>query len=201
MTRLGRCLALLGLAAAQCGAATPVTPNRSDRHAWQAAAQYLQLSPAQWQQMLAARSIHDRAMAALAQQAGKLVSPRDAAAKAQLCQRSKLQMGVLRDELHKLMSAQQLALLDQLEQAFALMPLVESAQAAGLIADRLDAPPVGLPQQQVVTASTWQRATPRALPGCPAHETHIRPGMIDSHTAQPGPVPAASQAAASLASP
>lgn len=175
---LQKCLALALFIAMLSSAAQTPAP-RAAQHGWREAAAFLMLSNEQWAQLRVARAEHDQQMAQLASQARQLHERKDEHGLRQLCQRSRLLASSFRDKLRPTFTPQQLERLAQLEQAFTLMPIVQSAQSAGLIADRLLTSPEGLPQQQVELEVSWQRVTPPALPGCPAQEMVVRPGTVD----------------------
>jgi hypothetical protein len=176
-------LARAAFAALAClcvAAALAQVPPRSEQHRWREAAAFLQLTPQQWEQLREARANHDRQMNELAGQARVMQTRKDEAGLQQLCLRSKALANAFRDKLRPMFTPAQLQQLAQLEGAFALMPIVQSAQSAGLIADRLTTAPEGLPQEQVVVEASWHRVVPVALPGCPVQATEVRSGVVDT---------------------
>jgi hypothetical protein len=143
-------------------------PNRAERLFGRDAAAYLGLDVQQQQRARALWAEHLAQMRQLAEQARKLDAARGpAAAKAALCQQSQAAVARSQEQSRGLLAAPQLAKLAQLEQAYALMPIIESAQAAGWMSDTLAVPPRGMPDGQVETPTTWRRAVPVSLPGCP----------------------------------
>lgn len=62
----------------------------------------------------------------------------------------------------------QLVKLAALEQAYALMPIVESAQRVNLLSSVLAGPPAGMPDGGVEVQFSYVRSAAIALPGCPA---------------------------------
>lgn len=154
-------------------AATPAAPGRSERLAWQAATEFLTLTPAQLGQLASTKRARDQALLGLAQQAQRSTLARDAKALASICEQARSIDGQRRSELRTLLAPVQLDRLQLLEQAMSLLPAVESAQAAGLLADSVGVPPLGLPQGQVESAYRWQRVPAPPLPGCAA--STVRP--------------------------
>ena len=165
-------------------AATTSAPARSERLAWQAAIEFLPLTPAQLGQLAIAKRTRDRALLGLAPQAQRLTPARDATALASICEQARTIDGQHRSELRTLLAPAQLERLQLLEQAMSLLPAVESAQAAGLLADSVGVPPIGLPQGQVESAYRWQRVPAPPLPGCAA--STVRPEVGIRHD---GPQP------------
>ena len=153
---------------------------RSEQHRWREVAAFLQLTPQQWEHLREVRSNHDRQMNELADQARTLQTRKDEAGLLQLCLRSKALANDLRDKLRPMFTPPQLQQLAQLEQAFALMPIVQSAQSAGLVADRLSTAPEGLPQEQVAVEASWRRVVPVPLPGCTMQASEVRSGVVDN---------------------
>lgn len=163
----------------------PSPPSRGVAHAWREAADYLQLSGEQRSQLGRVRGEHEQQMAGLVRRDRDLRGKRDQQGLQQLCAESRQAHEGLQGRLRALLSAPQLERLAVLEQAFSLMPIVESAQAAGLVSDRLSTAPAGLPQQQVSVDVSFVRAAPAALPGCPAVQQEVRPGMVDGRVDRP----------------
>lgn len=76
----------------------------------------------------------------------------------------------------RLLSAAQQARLATLEEAYSLMPVIESAQRLNLMKRQLTGPPAPLPQGSVEMDYAYVRVTPRPLPGCSAGPQTLRPG-------------------------
>lgn len=95
------------------------------------------------------------------------------------CQRALARVAQHRQQALAGLSETQRQQLAQLEQALALMPLVEAAQSAGLVADRLWLPPVGMPAGSVEVEQAWQRVSAPALPGCQDTRVHRELGLPD----------------------
>ncbi len=151
--------------------ATPATPP-----AWREAAQHLDLSPDQSRRMAVALQPWN---AHLARHAGNPEATT-------LCERSRQLEREARDSARALLTPAQLSRLAQLEQAFLLMPVVESAQNALLLSATLRAPPLGLPQGQADQMIRYQRSAPMPLPGCPAQREEPAAGQqIDRPSQQP----------------
>ena len=149
-------------------------PNRAERLLGRDAAAYLELDTQQQQRAQALQLEHQGQMKRLAEQARKRGGePASAAAMAALCQQSQSAVARWQEQLRGLLAPPQLAKLAQLEQAFALMPIIESAQAAGWMSGTLAAPPRGMPGGQVESLFTWRRAALVPLPGCPAAVTAV----------------------------
>ena len=138
--------------------------SRAERLEWREAARFLDLSDAQMAQVQAARSERERGLRKLAQQAERAAGGTDAMAA--ICREAGEHEAALRGKVSALLLPSQLARLEQLRQAFQLMPLVESAQAAGLLTDSLNVAPGGLPQGSAEVAVQWQRVPAKPLPGC-----------------------------------
>ena len=156
-------------------AAAGSAPSRSERLAWQAATEFLGLTSSQRGRLADASRTRDQALLALTQQAQRLAPARDAKALAHLCEQARSIDGQHRGELRLLLAPAQLERLQLLEQAMSLLPAVESAQAAGLLAGSVAVPPLGLPAGQVESDYRWQRVPAPALPGCAASK--VRPGV------------------------
>lgn len=154
-------------------AATTPPSARSERIAWQVAIEFLSLTPAQIGQLASAKRTRDRALLGLAPQAQRLTLARDAKALASICEQARMIDGQHRSALRTVLAPAQLDRLQLLEQAMSLLPAVEAAQAAGLLADSVNVPPLGLPQGQVESAYRWQRVPALPLPGCSA--STVRP--------------------------
>jgi hypothetical protein len=71
----------------------------------------------------------------------------------------------------------QLAKLAVLEQAFALMPIVQSAQTVNLLSAVLTGPPAGLPDGTLEVEFGYVRGPVAPLPGCRAPSQVVRPGV------------------------
>lgn len=151
---------------------------RSDRAAWRDAFSFLGLSATQIEVVRSVRADHARALLALTGQAAQLVADKTAAPSdtearlMKLCQRSQAVDAAQRARLRAPLSEEQLQRLTQLEQALNLLPVIESAQAAGLIADRTRLPLVGLPSGSVEAEYSWRRVAALPLPGCPSSVLH-----------------------------
>jgi hypothetical protein len=78
------------------------------------------------------------------------------------------------------LSADQLARIQALEDALNLMPRVIEAQRAGLIPDFIQTSPIGLPAGQITVSLAFAAATPAPLPGCLAPAVQAQPGNIPS---------------------
>lgn len=128
--------------------------------------------------MRQARSDHDKRMAALAQEALRLEKQGDERGLARLCQQSRQLSTEHQAQMRRLLGDTQLQRLAQLEQAFQLMPVVLSAQAAGLLDDRLTVAPEGFRQFQVSHEVSFRSVAAKALPGCPADSTEVREGTV-----------------------
>lgn len=145
-------------------------PSRAERLAWREAARFLELSDAQMAQVQAARAEHERGLRKLAQQAER--APAGSDATAAICRQAGEREAAFRGKVSALLLPPQLARLEQLRQAFQLMPLVESAQAAGLLPDTLKVAAGALPQGSAEVAVQWQRVPARPLPGCTGTVVH-----------------------------
>lgn len=157
--------ALLSLLWMPAMAADP--PSRVDRLSVQAAAKFLDLTSEQVVRVQAARAEHQRRLGELAADAARAGSGRAAATTlATVCAQARESEAAFHGKVAALLSPPQVARLDQLSQAFQLMPLVESAQAAGLLPESLGVPPPGLPQGSAEVAVRWQRIPAKPLPGC-----------------------------------
>lgn len=155
------------------GAPDAQPSQRQQAQNLQALAGYLELDDAQRQSLLEQRASHQRewqplisraqALAGNAAQQGGTTS-----ALAQLCQQSQELRARQRAQARQLLNPRQLDKVALLEEAFALMPMVEAAQAAGLVANHLDVPPAGFSGGMVTVATGWLRTPAVALPGCSA---------------------------------
>ena len=142
-------------------------PSRSERLSWQAAARFLDLSSQQVVRVQAARAERERALSELRLHAKRMGTGKAAAAAmAGICRQASESEAAFHGKVAALLDAPQLARLEQLRQALYLMPLIESAQAAGLLQDTLNVPVPGLPQGSAEVAVQWQRVTAKPLPGC-----------------------------------
>jgi hypothetical protein len=144
------------------------------RHLQREVARYLDLSPTQQQQLASVNADWSVQLQALQSQAQ---SRRDTAAREALCRVSRQRQAEHQQRTRALLSAEQLARLAALEQAFLLMPVIESAQSASLMPDRLELVPAGLPDGGVVVESNYRRAAAAPLPGCPAVTQNMRPTL------------------------
>lgn len=160
--------ALLSLTLLPAMAVAP--PSRAERLAWRDAARFLELSDAQMAQVQAARAEHERGLRELAQQAERAAPGTEAMAA--ICRHAGEHEAAFRGKVSALLLPPQLAQLAQLRQAFELMPLVESAQAAGLLPDSLNVAAGALPQGSAEVAVQWQRVPARPLPGCTGTTVH-----------------------------
>jgi len=75
------------------------------------------------------------------------------------------------------LKSDQIARLQALEDALALMPRVLEAQTAGMIPDSIQTAPVGFPAGQISVALTFAATTPAQLPGCLA-TVQAQPGTV-----------------------
>jgi len=94
-----------------------------------------------------------------------------------ICRHARERRAQVLHEARAVLNPGQVAKLAQLEQAFALMPIIESAQALNLMPNSLSGPPPGMPEGTVETQFTFTRGKPDALPGCPAMAQRIYPGV------------------------
>lgn len=180
-------LAVAGVLPAPAAELSP----RSDRAAWRDAASFLDLSTTQMAAMRAAHAEYTRELQELSGQAQALGARKAAvpsvtdAANPALCQRSQALNAAYRTKVRAPLSDAQLKRLAQLEQAMELLPYIESAQAAGLIADRIKLPVVGLPLGTVEADYIWRRQAATPLPGCPASVVHREVESEDGSKTQP----------------
>ena len=180
-----RRFALLALLLAAClarttNASTADPGARSDRLAVRDMAAYLELDQRQQRDMQSqladfSRQWQDlRRLAQAAQPGSKSSSPEVplSTVAADLCRQSKALQAEQRVRLRRLLTERQVERLMRLEEAFSLLPTIESAQALGLMADDLALPPAGLPTGSVSVATSWRRVSATPLPGCSA-ETRV----------------------------
>jgi hypothetical protein len=153
------------------------SPSRAERLAWRDATDYLQLSAAQLDGMAATRSeylpIRMHWVAEAAKLAGAAAGPSGVGeALARVCSQAQAADAEFRTKLRSRLNEKQLELLGRLEQAFALMAVIESAQSAGLMTDRLGIPPAGMPTGSVAVETSWRRFGAAPLPGCDSTVVH-----------------------------
>jgi hypothetical protein len=165
------------LSALPAWAAEPA--SRSARLLWREADSFLTLSLAQRQSLQALHEAYDKRLQVLreterprAAMPGQHTAPSNA-----LCQQAGRAHADWLAASRGVLTPAQLERLAQLEAAFALLPIIESAQAAGLLDDRLLLPPRGLPEGQVAHAVSWLRVPAAALPGCPPAPTTVMPEL------------------------
>jgi hypothetical protein len=175
-------LALFLVASLACtmnpSSANPVT--RSERLAVRDIAAYLELDSRQQQALLSqladfSRKWQELTRLAQAGHTGTEGSNPDIQASTvstELCRQSQALQSAQRTQLRSLLTARQVDRLRQLEEAFSLLPTVESAQALGLMVDSLQLPPASLPTGSVTVATSWRRVAANPLPGCSA-ETRV----------------------------
>ena len=170
-----------------------VTAGVPDRLLARDAVRYLELTA---EQVTALTSIHaawleDRASAAL--RASRIeaalnvkVKARDAktdpAVRSQqhaeletICTQSQMRRQKMMVEVRALLKPAQITKLAALEQAFNLMPIVQSAQSVNLLSAALTAPPPGLPQGSVEVEFSYVRSSIVPLPGCVASRQVVHP--------------------------
>ena len=170
--RLGLGIALVAgsLAAASAWAADP--PQRRTTLLWREAATFLELTATQRQALDALQVAYSGRLQALRElQAQARAKSPDTG----LCQQATAARAEWLAGSRAVLAPAQLARLAQLEAAFALMPVIESAQAAGLLDDRVALPPRGLPDGQASQSVSWLRVPAGTLPGCPAAATTVVP--------------------------
>ncbi|PTT89807.1 hypothetical protein DBR42_07180 [Pelomonas sp. HMWF004] len=114
---------------------------------------------------------------------------RTSALSAALCQQATAARAEWLAGSRAVLTPPQLARLAQLEAAFLLMPVIESAQAAGLLDDRVALPPRGLPEGRVAQEASWLRVPAAALPGCPAAPTTVAPEVARDAPDAAAPLP------------
>lgn len=149
--------------------ATEPSP-REQRKAQRDLDNFLQLSTAQQHALQAQRVTFMQEWQALDGQARALLARTPGGVEpvglSVLCERAQALQARLRDQGRGVLDAAQADRLAQLEAAFSLMPLIEAAQAAGLMASHLDLPPAGLPGGSATVAFGWGRVPVNTLPGC-----------------------------------
>lgn len=153
------------------------TAGREDRVAARDAARFLGLSSEQVTQLLAARADYGRLLQPLAIQADQLAQPQTGQlagdrALVQVCRQARELEAAYRAKLRLLLTPPQLASLEQLDAAFRLLPIIESAQATGLLDDKLSAAPGGLPSGSISVDYSWRRVPATLLPGCSATKVY-----------------------------
>lgn len=148
-------------------------PSRAERLAWREAARFLELSNEQLVQVQAARVERDQALRELTARAATAAGGGVGAdALAHICREAQQREAAYQGKVSALLQPQQLQRLDQLRSAFRMMPLVESAQSAGLLPEALQVVPIGLPEGSAEVAVRWQRVPAAPLPGCTGTTVH-----------------------------
>lgn len=174
-------LAFLSQWLAPVHAQLPAPPAaRGSQHSGREVADYLQLSAEQRIQLSRAHSENVQQLNGLAQRAEPLRVQHDTRGLQRLCEASQRLQQAFHSHVRSMLTVSQMERLAALDQAFSLMPIVQSAQAAGLMSDRLSTSPAGFPQGQVSEEVSFVRARPAALPGCPLPAQQVRPGTVDS---------------------
>jgi hypothetical protein len=112
-----------------------------------------------------------------------------AAQKAALCTRSKQRLAHHIDQARAVLTAEQTRRLAVLQQAFDLLTVVESAQAALLLPERLSAAPAGLPDGQLSNEFVFKRQLALPLPGCPTQAQQVLPEVNGPVQNSPGAKP------------
>ncbi len=102
-----------------------------------------------------------------------------------LCVQTHERQAELMRQARLLLNGDQLTKLAALEQAFALMPIIQSAQAAHLLAPTLSVAPAGMPDGTVFAEVAFQRAAPALLPGCRPQASRVLREVESSDPAQP----------------
>lgn len=170
---------ITGTAGLAAGATEPL--SRAERQAAQALSVDLGLSADQAAAWAAQRLNHDRQLQALALRAQALgTAAGDAVARHRLCSEAVEHEASLRRQLRASLEPAQLQRLAQLEQALALMPVVEAAQRTGWLPAQVRTAPPGLPPGAVEVGVRWQRVAVAALPGC--DDTTVRREVDDGRT-------------------
>ncbi len=102
-----------------------------------------------------------------------------------VCEKSKARQQQLLQESRAILTPPQLSKLAALEEAYALMPIVQSAQAAGLMPGAMTGPPSGMPGGKLEVEFTYVRASQPPLPGCRPATQSIRSGPAPAQQGKP----------------
>ena len=152
-------------------------------------ARYLALTPEQqstlnsvngtWSMFLAEQTSRVQSMKATVQKeaGGKRDSRLDA-----ICQQSTERFAKLQLDTRAVLKPAQLGKLGVLEDAFALLPILESAQSANLLPSAMTAPPAGMPGGNIDIKFSYARVPVVALPGCEIKSQKIQPGTDNSQS-------------------
>lgn len=92
-----------------------------------------------------------------------------------ICTQSQTRRQKTMVEARALLKPAQISKLAALEQAFNLMPIVQSAQSINLLSGELTGPPAGLPQGSVDVEFGYVRSIAVPLPGCLASRGVVYP--------------------------
>ena len=92
-----------------------------------------------------------------------------------ICTQSQTRRQKTMVEARALLKPAQITKLAALEQAFNLMPIVQSAQSINLLSGELTGPPAGLPQGSVDVEFSYVRSIAVPLPGCLASRQMVYP--------------------------
>ena len=92
-----------------------------------------------------------------------------------ICTQSQTRRQKTMVEVRALLKPAQITKLAALEQAFNLMPIVQSAQSVNLLSAALTGPPAGLPQGSVDVEFSYVRSIAVPLPGCLASRQMVYP--------------------------
>lgn len=93
-----------------------------------------------------------------------------------ICQQSRERDAKAMQQARAVLTAPQLTKLATLEQAFVLMPVIQSAQRAHLLSSTLVDAPTGMPEGTVEVEFAYQRSEPVALPGCRTRYQRVHRG-------------------------
>jgi hypothetical protein len=156
-------------------------PPGAQRLAWRDVADFLGLSPPQRQTLAASHAALERALADEASRAGNREHPA-------ACRASREAVAAHHARLLASLSPTQSRRLADLDRALQLLPVVESAQAAGFLGASVAAAPPGLPAGAASAEFRWRREPAPALPGCPATSTTIH-REVDRIDPSGGPPP------------
>lgn len=167
------------LAMASAAALSSAAAQAPLRHVMRDAAQFLELRPEQQRQLLALDARWQQHVAEAEPRAAALragAAADKAAALQRLCEQSQALQLQLAQQAQALLDDAQRQRLARLQDAMALLPVIESAQAAHLLPPHLWAPPAGLPAGQLDVPVRYVRQPPAALPGCGPEAPVFRPG-------------------------
>jgi hypothetical protein len=144
---------------------------------------FLQLTPEQATAIGRLDASWKQELQALEQRAGQLrgnLAGRggEAPAMDSLCREATTARQDLTQKTRALLTKDQLARLQLLEDALNLFPRVLEAQSAGLLPDSLATAPIGLPAGQITVELSFTATPTKPLPGCPVPKTEIRPGIV-----------------------